>query len=427
MADNLGLDRARLRKLEQALQAAYEARHRIVIKDLSFVDEPPPATIAPLEVATDHRTLALERRIRFLEQRIVDLERELEDARAHVSRRGRPLRRRCAEGFGARRRSRGARAPRSPRSARRRLAPRALPSLQEGGRRRPAVVRRAGALVPRRRERGREGVLGNAPRGGAHPAERLGHAGGMEAPALPPGRGAASSARSSPSSCRRCCIGRLSAMRRDKQLIKLDAAQKQDPATTTVQAVRCFHWASAILGMHSPALFADPGLRGVRRDGAGRASGVAHRRAGALGPLRRGARVHRGPPPRQLPRGALREDARPVGARPRGHLPRGALHRKPGPPAERAGEAARRPDRECDRADPRAGCGRPPPRSLPPLRRGGRAHEPRSAGPSRSIARWRARASCSRTISAPRTTSCRSRRRPPRPRRPMPRRSTPGS
>jgi hypothetical protein len=58
MADNLGLDRARLRKLEQALQAAYEARHRIVIKDLSFVDEPPPATISPLEIATDQRSSA---------------------------------------------------------------------------------------------------------------------------------------------------------------------------------------------------------------------------------------------------------------------------------------------------------------------------------------------------------------------------------
>jgi hypothetical protein len=57
-------------------------------------------------------------------------------------------------------------------------------------------------------------------------------------------------------------IGRLSALRRDKQLVKLDPARKQDPEKTTIQAVRCFHWAAQILGMFSPPLYADPDYGG---------------------------------------------------------------------------------------------------------------------------------------------------------------------
>jgi hypothetical protein len=58
-------------------------------------------------------------------------------------------------------------------------------------------------------------------------------------------------------------LGRLSALRRDKQLVKLDPAKKQDPQKTTIQAVRCFHWAAQILGMYSPPLYADPDYEGL--------------------------------------------------------------------------------------------------------------------------------------------------------------------
>src|SRR5690606_13503713 len=51
--------------------------------------------------------------------------------------------------------------------------------------------------------------------------------------------------------------------RRDKQLLKLDPEKRQDPATTTLQSVRCFHWAAQILGMHSPGLFVDPDYEGM--------------------------------------------------------------------------------------------------------------------------------------------------------------------
>jgi hypothetical protein len=74
----------RLRKLEVALQAAYESRNRIVIKDMSDA-EPAPQSIQPLAPSTDARTQALERRIKVLEARIKDLETELEEARANIS------------------------------------------------------------------------------------------------------------------------------------------------------------------------------------------------------------------------------------------------------------------------------------------------------------------------------------------------------
>ena len=42
-------------------------------------------------------------------------------------------------------------------------------------------------------------------------------------------------------------LGRVSALRRDKAPPTLDPAQKQDPATSTLAAVRCFSWAGAVL------------------------------------------------------------------------------------------------------------------------------------------------------------------------------------
>ena len=53
-------------------------------------------------------------------------------------------------------------------------------------------------------------------------------------------------------------MGRLSALRRDKALVKLPLEKKQDPTKTTLQAVRAFAWGAAILGMVSPPIYADP-------------------------------------------------------------------------------------------------------------------------------------------------------------------------
>lgn len=264
MADNLGLDRARLRKLEQALQAAYEARHRIVVKDLSFADEPPPATIAPFEAATDTRSLALERRIKALEARIGELERELEEARAHVA----------VEvdfsDFEAS--SPKAEVPEDdPAELARRVRhdPRDVDTLHALFRlyskagdadRRWCVAHVLAYLDAANAEEGecwlshRQAALIKPTASVTQDAWRrlLFHP--EEEPLVGEIFSVVVSA---------VLLGRLSALRRDKQLVKLDPGKRQDPATTTVQAVRCFHWASQILGMHAPALFADPDYDGM--------------------------------------------------------------------------------------------------------------------------------------------------------------------
>jgi hypothetical protein len=261
MADNLGLDRGRLRRLESALQAAYEARHRIVIKDLSADDSPPPATIMPLEAATDQRTLALERRVKFLEGRIADLEKDLEEARASVAididlsdvtspKKDVPdddpaeLARRVRH---------------DPRDVDTQHALFAL--YKKGGdvdrqfcvaqvltyldaatfeekelwmkHRSTTLIRPTASVSP---EAWRRLLF--------HPEEEvlIGEIFSVVVSAV--------------------LIGRLSALRRDKQLVKLDPATKQEPEKTTIQAVRCFHWAAQLLGMNAPPLYADPDLDG---------------------------------------------------------------------------------------------------------------------------------------------------------------------
>lgn len=258
MADNLGLDRARLRRLETALQAAYEARNRIVIKDMSFVDEPPPATIMPLEAATDQRTLALERRIKFLEGRIKELEVELEDARAHVS---------VEVDF-----SDVAAAPQKdiPDEDPAELARRVRHDPRDDG-----SLHALFRLYKKANDTDRQWCV-------AQVLAYLGHANAEEQEVFGKYKEAAlirPTASVTPDAWRRLVfhpeeepligeifsvvvssvlLGRLSALRRDKQLPKLDPARKQDPEKTTIQAVRCFHWAAQILGMHSPPLYADP-------------------------------------------------------------------------------------------------------------------------------------------------------------------------
>ncbi|HVU05252.1 MAG TPA: hypothetical protein VHE30_26070 [Polyangiaceae bacterium] len=83
-ADNLGLDRRRLLRLEQAMVASYETKNRVrVIEHF----EEPAASLAPIQIAEagDTGRSLLEKRIAQLEARVRELEEELVVARAAVN------------------------------------------------------------------------------------------------------------------------------------------------------------------------------------------------------------------------------------------------------------------------------------------------------------------------------------------------------
>jgi hypothetical protein len=263
MAEQLGLDKARLRSLELALQSAYEARHQVVIKELYENEEDqsgPRASLQAVEVDASRGSVALQRRVAFLEQRVADLEKQLEEARANVS----------VEVDMS-----GVTAKEVPdddpielhrqlrHDPRDEAALHSLYRVYEKKQDADGKWRVAQALVylnqatPDERahfNQFRETALikpKSALTGEAwsrlllHPDEEplVGEIFAVVAPAV--------------------LLGRLSALRRDKMLQKLDAEKRQDPVTSTIQAVRCFAWAAAILGMHAPALFVDPDYDGA--------------------------------------------------------------------------------------------------------------------------------------------------------------------
>ncbi|MCU0691154.1 MAG: hypothetical protein MUF54_07130 [Polyangiaceae bacterium] len=259
-ADTLGLERTRLSRLEQALQAAYEARHHVRIREVSdwtVQDTEPRAGLVPLEPVTDQGTVALERHIRNLEARIAELEYELAEARAHV-----PVEIDLAD----LRAARASLVEEDPADIQRRLRhdPRDVESLRELVRtsaKRGDIDRQWCAthvLVYLNAANDEDRAFHDSHRGSGlirpsaaltgdgwrkllfHPEQEIlpGEILAVIAPAV--------------------LLGRVSALRRDGLLPKLDPARMQDPTASTLQAVRGVSWAASILGMTAPAFFVYP-------------------------------------------------------------------------------------------------------------------------------------------------------------------------
>jgi hypothetical protein len=253
-AANLGIDRSRLLRLEQAMVAAYQARHRVQIVEQY---EEAAASLAPLRVEADGDTgrALLLKRVEQLEARVRELEAELKRAQASIN----------VEIDLSGLEDDAARAVEDPEDAWRRVrrnptdpaAHRALHRIYRarGDNDRSFCVARAlvalGAATAEERaefDTNRSDAL-IAPRAGLsqaawydqlfHPEEEIltGQIFGVIAPAA--------------------LLGRVTALRRDGKLRSLSPELRQDLAKATVTAVRAIPWAAAVLGLPVPAVYVD--------------------------------------------------------------------------------------------------------------------------------------------------------------------------
>ncbi len=266
-AQAMGLDRERVHQVERALSAAWHARHR----EAAPIDLPPaslrppaggdaPATsLRPLEIESDPHVRALRRRIAELEARVKQLDAELEEARSHIN---------VEVDFSG---LAPAPAPsQDPEELYRRVRHDArdadnlhalFASVIDADTDRALRIARTLAFLGAANDR-EHALLSRHPSEGLirptssltpeawkrnlfHPDEEL-LTGEIFAVVTSP-----------------VLLGRVTTLRQRNQLPKLDPARLQDPRTSTLQAVRCFSWGASILGMGSPALYADPTWDGV--------------------------------------------------------------------------------------------------------------------------------------------------------------------
>lgn len=254
-ADSFGLDRERVLSLEKALLAAWEARHRIAVQEV-------PGQAQKIAATQGQRPTveALTTRVQELEARVRTLEAELADARSHI-----PIDVDFSD----------LREPAPPEASdpeelfrRLRQDPRDVVTLR-------ALFRVTKSSDPDRAYRAARALTFL----GASNDEEAGFARAHQADGLP-----RPTASLTAEAWRRnlfhpdeevltgdifavitspVLLGRVTALRRQNALPRLEPSALHDPQTSTVQAVRCFGWAASILGMRPPPLYVEPGWDGV--------------------------------------------------------------------------------------------------------------------------------------------------------------------
>lgn len=257
-AESLGLDRDRVLALEKALTAAWETRHAAPVQEAPR-DDAPAMSLRPLELENDPQVKGLRKRILELEARIRELERELDDARSHIA---------VDIDFSD---VAAAAAPADdPEELYRRVRhdPRDVPSLRglfrayrESDPDRAWCVAHALAFLGEATDEERGHLASRDPGGLIRPTASLSTDAWKRTLFHPDEElltGEIFAVVTSP-----VLLGRVSALRHQNALPKLDPTRLQDVATSTVQAVRCFGWAASILGMATPPLYADPAWDGV--------------------------------------------------------------------------------------------------------------------------------------------------------------------
>lgn len=254
-ADNLGLDRQRLFRLEQAMVAAYESKNKVRVVEHY---EEPARSLAPIQIeaAGDTGRALLQRRIEQLEARVRELEEELRTARANINVEV------DLSGLEA-----GDDATEDPDEWSRRI--RRDPTKTEPYHRLFRIYAARGDL-----DRGFTVAQALCVLGDATQAERAAYEAHRSASLITPRSSV------SPSSwyeelfhtdeevltgqifgviAPAVLIGRVTALRRDKKLHQPDPSALQALEKTTLTSVRALGWAAAILGLAAPPIYVEKG------------------------------------------------------------------------------------------------------------------------------------------------------------------------